>query len=100
DASSIEVARGRHVKTDRVDGDKLLAALMGYHAGERRLSVLHEPTPEQEDARRPSRELWRLTRERTQHTNRIGSLLVLLNLRGPGMHARACWSTWWEAHRM
>ena len=35
DASSIEVERGRRVKTDRVDGDKLLALLMGYHAGER-----------------------------------------------------------------
>jgi transposase len=99
DASSIEVERGRRVKTDRVDGDKLLALLMGYHAGERRMSVLHEPTPEQEDARRPSRELWRLTKERTQHTNRIGSLLVLHNLRGPRIGTRA-WSTWWGAHRM
>jgi transposase len=99
DASSIEVERGRRVKTDRVDGDKLLALLMGYHAGERRMSVLHEPTPEQEDARRPSRELWRLTRERTQHTNRIGSLLVLHNLRGPRIGTRA-WIAWWNVHRM
>ena len=98
DASSIEVERGRRVKTDRVDGDKLLALLMGYHAGERRMSVLHEPTPEQEDARRPSRELWRLTRERTQHTNRIGSLLVLHNLRPPHIGKRA-WSAWWDTHR-
>lgn len=99
DASSIEVERGRRVKTDRVDGDKLLVLLMGYHAGERRMSVVHEPTPEQEDARRPSRELWRLTKERTQHTNRIGSLLVLHNLRPPRIGTRA-WSAWWQAHRM
>jgi transposase len=99
DASSIEVERGRRVKTDRVDGDKLLALLMRYYAGERRVSVLREPTPEQEDARRPSRELWRLTKERTQHTNRIGSLLVLHNLRPPRIGTRAC-RQWWDAHRM
>lgn len=99
DASSIELERGRRVKTDRVDGDKLLALLMGYHTGERRMSVVHEPTAEQEDARRPSRELWRLNKERTQHTNRIGSLLVLHNLRGPRIGTRA-WSAWWDVHRM
>lgn len=99
DASSIEVKRGRRVKTDRIDGDKLLLVLMRHLAGERCVSVVHEPTPEQEDARRPSRELWRLTRERTRHTNRIGSLLVLHNLRGPQIGTRA-WSAWWDAHRM
>jgi transposase len=99
DAASIEVERGRRVKTDRVDGDKLLVLLMGYYAGERRMSVLHEPTPEEEDARRPSRELWRLGKERTAHTNRIGSLLVLHNLRAPHIGTRA-WSAWWDAHRM
>ncbi len=44
-------------------------------------SVLREPTPEQEDARRRDRELLRLGKERTQHSNRIRSLLVLHNLR-------------------
>jgi len=54
-----------------------------HHAGERVWSVLREPTPEQEDARRTHRELARMTRERTAHMNRIGSLLVLHNLRVP-----------------
>lgn len=97
--SSIEVERGRRVKTDRIDGDKLLVLLRRYRGGERCLSVLHEPTPEQEDARRPGRELWRLIKERTAHTNRIGSLLVLHNLRGPQIGTRA-WSAWWQAHRL
>ena len=82
DSASIEVNRRvRRAKTDRLDGDKLLAMLLRHHAGERVWSVLHEPTPEDEDARRTHRELARLMHERTAHTNRISSLLVLHNLR-------------------
>jgi len=82
DSSSIEVnRRARRAKTDRLDGDKLLAMLLRHHCGERVWSVVHEPTPEDEDARRTHRELAQLTRERTSHTNRISSLLVLHNLR-------------------
>ncbi|MDN8616537.1 transposase [Variovorax ginsengisoli] len=83
DSASIEVNRhARHAKTDRLDGDKLLAMLQRYHAGEARVwSVLREPTAQQEDARRLHRELLRLSQGRTAHTNRIGSLLVLHNLR-------------------
>jgi len=82
DSASIEVnRRARRAKTDRLDGDKLLAMLLRHHAGERVWSVLHEPTAEDEDARRTHRELARLTHERIAHTNRIGSLLVLHNLR-------------------
>ena len=53
DSSSIEVnRRAKRAKTDRLDGDKLLGLLLRYHGGERRVwSVLHEPTPQQEDAR-------------------------------------------------
>ena len=42
DSASIEVnRRARRAKTDRLDGDKLLAMLIRYHAGERRVwSVL------------------------------------------------------------
>ena len=68
DSSSIEVnRRARRAKTDRLDGDKLLAMLLRHHRGERVWSVVHEPTPEDEDARRTHRELARLTQERT-HT--------------------------------
>src|SRR3989454_11362573 len=82
DSASIEVNRhARRAKTDRLDGDKLLAMLLRHRTGERVWSVLHEPTPEDEDARRTHRELARLSKEQTAHTNRIGSLLVLHNLR-------------------
>lgn len=100
DASSIEVSRRRRrAKSDRIDGDKLLELLMRYYRGESKVwAVLREPTPEQEDARRPSRELKRLCDEHTQHTNRIGSLLVLHNLRGGRVASRA-WNAWWAQQR-
>jgi transposase len=99
DSASIEVnRRARRAKTDRLDGDKLLAMLMRHHAGERVWSVLHEPTPEQEDARRTHRELARLTQERTAHMNRIRSLLVLHNLRVPVIVGGRDWAPWWERH--
>src|SRR2546426_10424864 len=82
DSASIEVNRhARRAKTDRLDGDKLLAMLLRHRRGERVWSVLHEPSAEDEDARRTHRELARLAQERTAHTNRIGSLLGLHNLR-------------------
>ena len=101
DSASIEVnRRARRTKTDRLDGDKLLAMLLRHQAGERHLwSVLHEPTPQEEDARRPQRELERLTHERTAHTNRIGSLLVLHNLRRPARASASAWAAWWQQHR-
>jgi transposase len=43
--------------------------------------VLREPSAEAEDARRTHRELGRLMHERIAHTNCIGPLLVLHNLR-------------------
>jgi transposase len=46
--------------------------------GERKLwSVVNAPSVEQEDARRLHREFDRLKKEKTQHTNRIKSLLIL-----------------------
>ena len=53
DSASIEVnRRARRAKTDRLDGDKLLAMLIRYGAGERRVwSVVRVPTPEQEAIR-------------------------------------------------
>jgi len=59
--------------------------------------VLKAPTREQEDARRVERELDRLKGERTAHTNRIGSLLVMHNLR-PGRIDGRAWSLWWNKH--
>lgn len=79
DSSSIEVNRRfRRVKTDRVDVEKLLTMLIRYVNGEQKLwSVLHVPTVEQEDIRRLNREIEHLKKERTAHTNRIKSLLIL-----------------------
>jgi len=60
--------------------------------------VLHAPTPQDEDERRTQRELARLTKERTQHTNRIGSLLVLHNLRPHLIIGGRDWAHWWDRH--
>lgn len=100
DSASIEInRRSRRAKTDRLDGDKLLAMLQRWHAGETRVwAVLHEPSVQQEDDRRLHRELQRLSSERTQHTNRIGSLLVLHNLRVRHIGGRD-WAAWWSTHR-
>ncbi len=58
DPASIEVnRRARRAKTDRLDGDKSLPRLVRHHAGGHIWSVLHEPRPEDEDARRVHREL-------------------------------------------
>ena len=83
DSGSIEVNRRlRRAKTDRLDALKLLSMLMRYMGGERRVwTVLHVPTTEQEDARRPHRERERLERERLAHSNRIRGLLMLHNIR-------------------
>jgi transposase len=100
DSASIEVnRRAKRAKTDRLDGDKLLAMLLRHHAGERVWSVLHEPTAENEDARRAHRELERLLHERIAHTNRMGSLLVLHNLRPQLAIGGRDWAAWWERHR-
>ena len=79
DSASIEVNRRfRRVKSDGVDGRKLLTMLIRYRNGEQKLwSVLHVPGIEDEDARRLNREVSRLKKERTAHSNRIKSLLVL-----------------------
>jgi transposase len=100
DSASIEVnRRARRAKTDRLDGDKLLAMLQRHRAGERVWSVLHEPTAEEEDARRTHRELERLLHERIAHTNRISSLLVLHNLRPEVSVGGRDWAKWWDRYR-
>ena len=78
DAASIEVSRRlRHVKTDRLDGERLLAKLIRHHTGEPGgWSVVRVPSVEDEDARHLHRELERLKRERLAHRLRMQSLLV------------------------
>jgi len=79
DPASIEVPRrARRAKTDRLDAEKLVRMLMRYAGGESTLwRVVRVPTAQQEDQRRPHRELDRLTGERTAHRARVRSLLAL-----------------------
>jgi transposase len=84
DPASIEVSRRRkHLKTDRLDAEKLVRMLMRYTLyGEKTVwRVVVIPTEEQEDARRLHREQERLKKERTGHLNRIRGLLMLHGVR-------------------
>lgn len=78
DSASIEVnRRKRRAKTDRLDVGKLLTMLMRYYRGEKKVwSIVHVPTPEEEDQRQLHRELMALTTERTRQINRIKGLLA------------------------
>lgn len=83
DAASVLVdRRARRAKTDRLDAAGLLRTLMALERGETQVCrVVHVPTPEQEDARRRSRERARLVVERGQHTSRIKGLLMTQGIR-------------------
>ena len=100
DPSSIAVdQRARRVKTDRIDGEKMLRTLMAYLRGEPRVvRIVRVPTPEQEDVRRQTRERHRLTKEQTAHTNRIKALLRLLGM-AVGNPRRQDWLTWLGTQR-
>jgi transposase len=77
DAASIATSRRRRrAKTDRIDGEALVRALLAYKRGEPRVcAMVRVPTPEEEDRRRTSRERKTLTAERVAHVNRIKGLL-------------------------
>ena len=83
DAASILVdRRARRAKTDRLDAAGLLRTLMAVERGESQVCrVVHVPSPEQEDARRRSRERARLVVERGQHSSRIKGLLMTQGVR-------------------
>jgi transposase len=78
DAASIAVnRRRRRVKTDRIDVETLLRTLMAWARGERQVcSMVRPPSPEEEDARRLTRERGTLVTERVRHVNRIKGLLA------------------------
>jgi transposase len=77
DAASIATSRRRRrAKTDKIDGEALVRALLAYRRGEPRVcAMVRAPTPEDEDRRRLCRERKTLTNERVQHVNRIKGLL-------------------------
>jgi transposase len=77
DAASIATSRRRRrAKTDKIDGETLVRALLAYKRGEPRVcAMVRVPTPEEEDRRRISRERKTLVAERSNHINRIKGLL-------------------------
>jgi transposase len=83
DPSSIEVnRRARRAKTDRIDLARIMRAFLAHLRGEPlACSIVHVPTSEEEDDKRPSRERERLLKERTAHTNRIKALLHAQGIR-------------------
>ena len=77
DPASIATSRRRRrAKTDRIDGEALLRALLAHKRGEPRVcAMVLVPTPEEEDRRRISRERKALLNERISHVNGIKGLL-------------------------
>jgi len=75
-ASIATPRRRRRAKTDRLDGETLLRALLAYKRGEVRVcAMVVAPSPEEEDRRRLCRERQALIAERIEHVNRIKGLL-------------------------
>jgi transposase len=77
DAASIAAPRRkRKKKTDRLDGEALLRALLAWSRGEPRVcSMVRPPSPQDEDVRRACRERKEMVKERIVHVNRIKGLL-------------------------
>src|SRR3954471_14247525 len=89
-ASSVAVSREqRRAKTDRLDTEMLMRALLGWlrsEPGHCRMVAI--PTVAQEDARRPGREREGLVAERTRLTNTIKAELALWGFK-PGLKKAA-----------
>jgi transposase len=77
DPASIAMPRRRRrAKTDKLDGEALLRALLAYKRGEPRVcAMVVAPSPDEEDRRRLCRERATLIEERIRHVNRIKGLL-------------------------
>jgi len=83
DPASFSVAGGAFKKkTDRIDVEAMVLTLKAYRLGDRSVCRgVAIPSPEQEDAKRLSRERTQLAAEKTRHTNRIRGLLALHGIR-------------------
>jgi transposase len=82
-ASIATPRRRRRAKTDRLDGETLLRALLAYKRGEPRVcAMVVAPSPEEEDRRRLCRERRTLIKERIEHANRIKGLLFAQGIFG------------------
>src|SRR6266705_3188633 len=84
DPASIATSRRRRrAKTERIDGEALVRALLAYKRGEPRVcAMVKAPTPEEEDRRRVCRERKVLIAERVQHVNRVKGLLFCQGITG------------------
>jgi len=78
DPASIEVNRKkRRAKTDRIDAQKIVLALLRFKAGDKfACRMIRIPEADAEDARHLNREMRTVKTERAAHSNRIKSLLV------------------------
>jgi transposase len=81
--TSVAVSREhRRAKTDRLDTELLMRALLGWLRGEKRhCSMVAIPTIEEEDARRPNRERGNLVTEQTRIVNQIKAILARFGIR-------------------
>lgn len=84
DPASIATSRRRRrAKTDKIDGEALVRALLAYKRGEPRVcAMVRPPSVEEEDRRRVCRERKVLINERTCHVNRIKGLLFAQGITG------------------
>ena len=84
DPASIATSRRRRrAKTDGIDGEALVRALLAYKRGEPRVcAMVKAPTPEEENRRRLCRERKVLIGERVQHVNRVKGLLFSQGISG------------------
>jgi transposase len=83
DPASLQVnRRARRAKTDRLDAEALLRALLAHLRGEPKVvSLVRVPSPDDEDLRRQTRERDCLVGERIAHLNRIKGLLMAQGIR-------------------
>ena len=84
DPASIATSRRRrNAKTDKIDGEALVRALLAYKRGEPRVcAMVRPPSVDEEDRRRICRERKVLIQERTCHINRIKGLLFTQGITG------------------
>lgn len=105
DPTSLRVdRRARRRKSDRLDGEAMVRALIDWRRGDRRaLRVVRVPSPELEDGRRRERERERLVQERTAHVNRVRGLLVAFGIALVGEGRRIAaprWLDWLSEQRL
>jgi len=89
-AGSIPVPREhRRAKTDRLDTEMLMRAVLGWLRGEpRHCRMVQIPTLQEEDARRPNREREVIVREQTRLINRVKATMAWLGITGVSLTTR------------